>query len=63
MLCEHWKDINNNISGKIFKIHPETCSVEMNWKVSTQIVPQKIKGLKMTQFLVNSNITAKGHIL
>ena len=40
MLYEHWKDRNSVTSGKIFKIYPEKCSVEMNWKVNKQIVPQ-----------------------
>ena len=63
MLCEHQKDRNSVTSGKIFKIYPEKCSVEMNWKVSKQIVPQQVKDLKTTQFPFNSNIATTGHKL
>ena len=63
MLYENWKDQNSVTSGKGFKIYPEKCSVEINWKVNQKMVSQKIKGLKTTQFPVNSNITITGHTL
>ena len=34
ILHEHWKDRNSVTSGKWFKIYPEKCSAEMNWKVN-----------------------------
>ena len=43
ILCEHWKDKNSVATRKIFKTHPEKCSVEMNWKVNKQMVPQQLK--------------------
>ena len=35
----------------------------MDWRVNNRIIPQKIKGLKMTQFPVISNIATTGHKL
>ena len=35
----------------------------MNWKLNKKIAPRQIKGLKMTQFLVKSNIVTTGHKL
>ena len=63
MLCEHWKEKDSGISPKRFKLHPEKCSVSMKWKVNNKSVPQQIKGLRMTQFPVNSNIATTGHKL
>ena len=63
ILCENWKERKNATSGKIFKILPDFFPVAMDWKVNTKIFPQKINGLKMTQFPVSSNIVATGHTL
>ena len=63
MLCEHWKEKDSVISPKRFKLHPEKCYVSMNWKVNNKTVPKKRKGLRMTQFPVNSNIATTGHKL
>ena len=35
----------------------------MDWRVNNRAIPQKIKGLKMTQFPVNLNIATTGHKL
>ena len=35
----------------------------MNWRVNNKSIPQKIRGLRMTQFPVNSNIATTGHKL
>ena len=35
----------------------------MDWRVNNRAIPQDIKGLKMTQFPVNSNIATTGHKL
>ena len=63
MLCEHWKEKDSNVSPRKFKLHPEKCCVSMDWRVKNRVIPQKIKGLKMTQFPVISNIATTGHKL
>ena len=59
---EHWKELNSVIPGKQFQIHPDMFSVEINWKVKKNS-STKIKGLKMTQLSVNSNIETTRHTL
>ena len=63
MLCEYWKDLNNIIPGKQFQIHPKKYYIHMSWKVNKTTVPQKIKGLTMIQFPINSNIVTTGYTL
>ena len=56
--ANHW-----TIDVLKFKLYPEKCRVSMDWRVNNRAIPQKIKGWKMTQFPVNSNIATTGHKL
>ena len=55
-------DIENSVK-KVIEVLTRKCYVSMNWRVNNKSVPQKIRGLRMTQFPVNSNIATTGHKL
>ena len=67
MVCEKWTDNRDSESPKeTFKIEPETCHVAMKLKLFGNEIygnANDIKGIKMTQFPVNSNIATTGHKL
>ena len=46
-----------------FKLYPEKFRVSMSWRANNRAILQKIKGLNMTMFPVNSNIATSGHRL
>ena len=55
-------DIENSVK-KVIEVLTRKCYVSMNWRVNNKSVPKKIRGLRMTQFPVNSNIATTGHKL
>ena len=48
---------------KVIEVLTRECYVSMNWRVNNKSIPQKIRGLRMTQFPVNWNIATTGHKL
>ena len=55
-------DIENYVK-KVIEVLTRKYYVSINWRVNNKSVPKKIRGLRMTQFPVNSNIATTGHKL